>query len=43
MEIRVPEYVFIVAQIDGTTNFVHNIGISSVSIALLKNGIPEMG
>ncbi len=43
MQIRVPEYMFIVAQIDGTTNFVHNIGISSVSIALLKNGIPEIG
>lgn len=40
---RAVEYVFIVDQIDGTTNFVHNIGINSVSIALLKNGIPEIG
>lgn len=37
------EYVFIVDPIDGTANFVHNIGISAVSIALIKNGAPYIG
>lgn len=37
------EYVFIVDPIDGTANFVHNIAISSVSIALMRNGRPYIG
>ncbi len=37
------EYIFIVDPIDGTTNFSRGIGMSSISIALLKNGNPFMG
>ncbi len=37
------EYVFIVDPIDGTANFVHNIGISAVSVALMKNAAPYIG
>lgn len=37
------EYVFIADPIDGTANFVHNIGISSVSVALMKDGAPYIG
>ena len=36
------EYVFIVDPIDGTTNFSRNVGLSAISIALLKDGNPYM-
>ena len=37
------EYVFIIDPIDGTANFVHNIGISAVSVALMKDKKPYIG
>ncbi|MBQ3532196.1 MAG: inositol monophosphatase [Oscillospiraceae bacterium] len=37
------EWVFIVDPIDGTTNFVRNMGHSNISIALAKNGIAQYG
>lgn len=37
------EYVWVVDPIDGTSNFIRDIGISSISVGLLKNGIPYLG
>lgn len=37
------EYVWVVDPIDGTSNFIRDIGVSSVSVGLLKNGIPYIG
>ena len=37
------EYVWIVDPIDGTSNFIRDIGISSISVGLVKNGEPYMG
>ena len=34
---------FIIDPIDGTTNFIHNYGISAISVGLLHNGIPVFG
>lgn len=37
------EYVWVVDPIDGTSNFIRDIGISSISVGLLKNGVPHLG
>lgn len=37
------EYVWVIDPIDGTTNFVHQIPVFCVSVALLKNNIPVLG
>lgn len=37
------EYIFVVDPIDGTTNFARDIKLSSISVALLKNGKPIIG
>ena len=34
---------FVIDPIDGTTNFIHDYKGSSLSIAMLKNGVPVMG
>ena len=36
-------YCFIIDPIDGTTNFIHNYGISAISVGLLYNGTPVFG
>ncbi len=36
-------YVWVVDPIDGTSNFVRDLGLSAISVALLKNGEPYMG
>jgi len=37
------EYTWVVDPLDGTTNFLHNIGLHSVSIGLAHNKIPVAG
>lgn len=37
------EYIWVVDPIDGTSNFIRGIGISSISVGLLKNRIPYIG
>ena len=37
------EWVFVVDPIDGTTNFIQGFRNSAVSVALLRNGLPEYG
>ena len=37
------EYVWVVDPIDGTSNFIRDIGVSSISVGLLKNGVPYLG
>lgn len=37
------EYVWVVDPIDGTSNFIRDIGISSISVGLLKQGKPYIG
>jgi len=37
------EYVWVVDPIDGTTNFIRDLGISCISIGLLQNGKPIAG
>ena len=37
------EYCFIIDPIDGTTNFIHDYKISSISLALFQNGEPTFG
>lgn len=34
---------FVIDPIDGTTNFIHNLRASAISVALLVEGIPEFG
>ena len=36
-------YTFIIDPIDGTTNFIHNWGISAISVGLLWRGVPVVG
>ena len=36
-------YTFIIDPIDGTTNFIHNYGISAISVGLLWRGVPVFG
>ncbi len=36
-------WIFVVDPIDGTTNFVRNLGYSSISVALIHNGMAEYG
>lgn len=36
-------HTFIIDPIDGTTNFIHNYGISAISVGLLYRGIPVFG
>ena len=36
-------HTFIIDPIDGTTNFIHNYGISAISVGLLWNGVPVFG
>lgn len=37
------EYLWVVDPLDGTTNFIHGIDVFAVSIALLKDGVPQCG
>lgn len=37
------EYLWVVDPIDGTSNFIRDLGLSVISVALLKNGRPEVG
>ena len=37
------EYIWIVDPIDGTSNFIRDMGLSSISVGLLKNGKPYIG
>lgn len=37
------EYVWVVDPIDGTSNFIRDIGISSISVGLIKSGLPYLG
>jgi myo-inositol-1(or 4)-monophosphatase len=37
------EYMWVIDPLDGTTNFVHQIPVYSISIGLIKNGKPFMG
>ncbi|MFH1422411.1 MAG: inositol monophosphatase family protein [Planctomycetota bacterium] len=37
------EYEWIIDPLDGTVNFMHNTPVFCVSIALLRNNIPEVG
>ena len=34
---------FVIDPIDGTTNFIHHMGCSAVSVALFENGVPVYG
>lgn len=36
-------YTFIIDPIDGTTNFIHNYGMSAISVGLLYCGVPVFG
>lgn len=42
-ELRKSEYTWVVDPIDGTSNFIGDIGISAISVALLKNEAPYIG
>lgn len=42
-EILEEGYTFIIDPIDGTTNFSRDLGMSSISVGLLKNGKPYIG
>ena len=37
------EYTWVVDPIDGTSNFIRDLGLSCISVGLLKNGIPYIG
>jgi myo-inositol-1(or 4)-monophosphatase len=37
------EYLWIVDPIDGTANFIRNLGLSAISVALVKDGKPILG
>lgn len=37
------EYVWVVDPIDGTSNFIRNLGLSAISVGLLRNREPYMG
>lgn len=37
------EYMWVIDPLDGTTNFIHQLPIYSVSIGLLKNNVPIIG
>ncbi len=37
------EYMWVIDPLDGTTNFIHQLPIYSISIALMHNNIPVMG
>jgi myo-inositol-1(or 4)-monophosphatase len=37
------EYMWVIDPLDGTTNFIHQIPVYSISIGLLHNNIPVMG
>lgn len=37
------EYMWVIDPLDGTTNFIHQLPVYSISIALLHNNIPVMG
>jgi myo-inositol-1(or 4)-monophosphatase len=37
------EYMWVIDPLDGTTNFIHQIPVYSISIGLLRNNIPVMG
>lgn len=37
------EWMWVIDPLDGTTNFIHNIPVYSVSIGLLKNKMPMLG
>ena len=37
------EYIWVVDPIDGTSNFIREIGMSAISVGLLRNGVPYMG
>ena len=42
-ELGESEYTWVVDPIDGTSNFIRDIGISAISVGLLKNGEPYIG
>lgn len=37
------EYIWVVDPIDGTSNFIRDLGASAISVGLLKNGVPYIG
>jgi len=37
------EYIWVVDPIDGTSNFIRNLGLSAISVGLLRNREPYMG
>ena len=37
------EYIWVVDPIDGTSNFIRDLGLSAISVGLLKNGAPYIG
>jgi len=37
------EWMWVIDPLDGTTNFVHGVPVFSISVGLLKNGIPVSG
>jgi len=37
------KYLWVVDPIDGTSNFIRDLGLSVISVALLENGVPELG
>lgn len=42
-QLEVGEYTWVVDPIDGTSNFIRDIGASAISVGLLKNGEPYIG
>lgn len=41
--IRQTEYTWVIDPIDGTSNYIRDIGLSVISVGLLKNGTPDIG
>lgn len=37
------EYIWVVDPIDGTSNFIRDLGASAISVGLVKNGVPHIG
>lgn len=42
-DIKGSEFMWVVDSLDGTVNFIHNIPIFGISVALLRKGQPEVG
>ena len=42
-DIRRTEYTWVIDPIDGTSNYIRNMGLSTISVGLLKNGNPDIG